>query len=141
MGANVSTAYDGQASPKQIYQMPPPMQPQPAKKGQVIAFHSSAKWKLHFEAAKQTSKLIVVDFTATWCGPCKQILPAINEFAEKYTEVDFIKIDVDELDDVAEEYGVQAMPTFILIKKGKQVDKVVGTKKDDLQNKIEKHRF
>lgn len=43
--------------------------------------------------------------------------------------------------DVAEEYGVQAMPTFILIKKGKQVDKVVGTKKDDLQNKIEKHRF
>lgn len=58
MGANVSTAYDSQASPKQIYQMPPPMQPQPAKKGQVIAFHSSAKWKLHFEAVKQTSKLV-----------------------------------------------------------------------------------
>ncbi|KAL1550969.1 thioredoxin H-type-like [Salvia divinorum] len=141
MGSNVSAAYDGQGSPEQIYQTPPLPQLQPDKKGQVVAFHSSAKWKLHFEATKQTSKLIVVDFTATWCGPCKQILPAINEFAEKYTEVDFIKIDVDELDGVAEEYGVQAMPTFILIKKGKQVDKVVGAKKDDLQNKIEKHRF
>lgn len=43
--------------------------------------------------------------------------------------------------DVAEEFGVQAMPTFILIKKGKEVDKVVGAKKDDLQKKIEKHRF
>lgn len=41
---------------------------------------------------------IVIDFTASWCGPCKLILPAINEFAEKYTDVDFIKIDVDELD-------------------------------------------
>ncbi|XP_057777085.1 thioredoxin H2-like [Salvia miltiorrhiza] len=138
MGANVSTAYDAQGSPRQ--RSLAPSQP-PAKKGQLIAFHSSAKWKLHFEAAKQTSKLIVVDFTASWCGPCKQILPAINEFAEKYADVDFIKIDVDELDDVAEEYGVQAMPTFILIKKGKQVDKIVGAKKDDLQNKIEKHRF
>ncbi|KAK4402918.1 Thioredoxin H2 [Sesamum angolense] len=58
---------------------------------------------------------------------------------EKYTDVEFIKLDVDELHDIAEEFGVQAMPTFILIKKGKEVDKVVGAKKDDLQKKIEKH--
>ncbi|KAL8518825.1 hypothetical protein ACS0TY_009974 [Phlomoides rotata] len=113
----------------------------PTKKGQVIAFHSSSKWKLHFEASKQTSKLMVIDFTATWCGPCQYILPAINEFAEKYGDVEFIKIDVDELDDVAQEFGVQAMPTFILMKRGKEVDKVVGAKKEDLQKKIEKHRF
>lgn len=117
------------------------LQSPPPKKGQVIAFHSSNKWKLHFEASKQTSKLIAIYFTASWCGPCKLILPAVNEFAEKYADVDFIKIDVDELDDVAQEFGVQAMPTFILMKKGKQVDKVVGAKKDDLQKKIEKHRF
>ncbi|KAL0421198.1 UNVERIFIED_CONTAM: Thioredoxin H2 [Sesamum latifolium] len=113
----------------------------PAKKGQVITFRSSSKWKIHFEASKQTSKLIVIDFTASWCGPCQYMQPAINEFAEKYTDVEFIKIDVDELHDVAEEFGVQAMPTFILIKKGKEVDKVVGAKKDDLQKKIEKHRL
>lgn len=45
------------------------------------------------------------------------------------------------LQDVAQEFGVQAMPTFILIKRGKEVDKVVGAKKEDLQKKIEKHRF
>ncbi|PIN15210.1 Thioredoxin [Handroanthus impetiginosus] len=111
------------------------------KKGQVIAFHSSSKWKIHFEASKQTSKLIVIDFTASWCGPCQHIQPTINEFAEKYTDVEFIKIDVDELEDVAQEFGVQAMPTFILIKKGEKVDKVVGAKKEELQKKIEKHRF
>ncbi|KAL2510188.1 Thioredoxin H2 [Forsythia ovata] len=111
------------------------------KKGGVIAFHSSSKWRIYFEASKQTSKLIVIDFTASWCGPCRYMEPAINEFAEKYSDAEFIKIDVDELDDVAQEFGVKAMPTFLLIKKGKEVDKLVGAKKDDLQKMIEKHRI
>ncbi|KAI3452799.1 hypothetical protein Pfo_009462 [Paulownia fortunei] len=125
MGANVSSVHETS----------------PTKKGQVIAFHSSSKWKIHFEASKQTSKLIVIDFTASWCGPCQYIQPVISEFAEIYTDVDFIKIDVDELEDVAKEFGVQAMPTFILLKRGKEVDKVVGAKKEDLRKKIENHRF
>ncbi|XP_059645419.1 thioredoxin H2-like [Cornus florida] len=106
----------------------------------VLVFHSSAKWKAHFEASKQSPKLIVIDFTASWCRPCRFMEPAIEELAAKYTDVEFIKIDVDELMDVAQEFGVQAMPTFMLIKKGKGVDKVVGAKKEELQNKIEKHR-
>ncbi|KAK6133698.1 hypothetical protein DH2020_032608 [Rehmannia glutinosa] len=84
---------------------------------------------------------IVIDFTASWCGPCQNIQPAIDEFAEIYTDVDFVKIDVDELDAVAKEFGVQTMPTFILIKRGKEIDKVVGAKKEDLRKKIEQHRF
>ncbi|GFP91589.1 thioredoxin h2 [Phtheirospermum japonicum] len=135
MGANVSSVYENRAMPT-ITNVS-----QPAKKGQVIAFHSLSKWKTHFEASKQTSKLIVIDFTASWCKPCQHMQPAITEFAEKYTDVEFIKIDVDELDVVAQEFGVHAMPTFILIKKGKEVDKVVGAKKDELHKKIEKHRF
>uniref|UniRef100_A0A5B6Z7Y3 Thioredoxin domain-containing protein n=1 Tax=Davidia involucrata TaxID=16924 RepID=A0A5B6Z7Y3_DAVIN len=111
------------------------------KTSQVLAFHSSPKWRAHFEASKETNKLIVIDFTATWCRPCRFMEPAINEFAAKYTDVEFIKIDVDELMDVAQEFGVQAMPTFILMKKGKEVDKVVGAKREELQKKIEKHRF
>ncbi|KAL2546806.1 Thioredoxin H2 [Forsythia ovata] len=126
MGANISTNEPNESS---------------TKKGQVIAFHSSSKWKIHFQASKQTSNLIVIDFTASWCGPCRYMEPAINEFADKYMNVEFIKIDVDELHDVAQEYGVQAMPTFILIKKGKEVDKLVGAKKEELQKKIEQHRF
>ncbi|XP_073133645.1 thioredoxin H2-like [Henckelia pumila] len=125
MGANLTTEHETNGK----------------KGGQVIVFHSSTKWRIHFEASKQASKLIVVNFTASWCGPCHQIQPSVAEFAEKYTDVDFIQIDVDELHDVAEEFGVQAMPSFMLLKRGKVVDKVVGAKREDLQKKIEKHRF
>ncbi|KAJ4960074.1 hypothetical protein NE237_019984 [Protea cynaroides] len=106
----------------------------------VIAFHSMAQWKTHFDAYNASFKLLVIDFSAAWCGPCKFIEPAIIEMANKYTDVEFVKIDVDELVDVAQEFGVQAMPTFVLIKEGKEVDKVVGAKKDELEKKILKHR-
>ncbi|RDY12083.1 Thioredoxin H2, partial [Mucuna pruriens] len=106
----------------------------------ILTFHSPAKWRTHFQASKETNKLMVIDFTATWCGPCKYMEPVIEEFAAKYTEVEFIKIDVDELMGVSQEFQVQAMPTFILIKKGKVIDKVVGARKEELEKLIEKHR-
>ncbi|XP_059294019.1 thioredoxin H2 [Lycium ferocissimum] len=106
----------------------------------VIAFHSSNRWQLHFNSSKQLNKLIVVDFAAAWCGPCKFMEPAINAMSSKYPDVDFVKIDVDELKDVAQEFGVQAMPTFLLLKQGKEVERVVGAKKDELEQKILKHR-
>ncbi|XP_021731287.1 thioredoxin H2-like [Chenopodium quinoa] len=106
---------------------------------EIIAFHSSTKWKEYFEASKQSNKLVVIYFTATWCGPCRYMEPTIKEIAAKYNDVEVVKIDVDELFNVSREYGVQAMPTFLLVKKGKQIDKVVGARKEDLQNKVEKH--
>lgn len=60
--------------------------------------------------------------------------------AEKFTDVVFVNIDVDELPDVAKEFNVDAMPTFVFFKKGKEVDRVVGAKKDELVNTIDKHR-
>lgn len=66
--------------------------------------------------------------------------PVVNAMSAKYTDVDFVKIDVDELSDVAQEFGVQAMPTFLLLKQGKEVERVVGGKKDELEKKILKHR-
>ncbi|XAR53238.1 Monodehydroascorbate reductase (NADH) [Bertholletia excelsa] len=107
---------------------------------QVITFHSSSKWRAHFESSKSTDKLMVIDFTASWCVPCRTMEPAINEFAAKYTDVQFIKIDVDQLMDVANEFGVQSMPTFLLIKKGRVLDKITGARKEELQKKIERHR-
>lgn len=82
---------------------------------------------------------MVIDFTAAWCAPCRHMEPTIKEFAERFKDVEFIKIDVDTLTDVAKEYGVEAMPTFILLKNGKVVDKVVGARREDLQKKIEKY--
>ncbi|KAM3363727.1 hypothetical protein P3S68_018581 [Capsicum galapagoense] len=108
----------------------------------MIAFHSSNRWQINFNNSNQLNKLIVVDFAASWCGPCKFMEPAINAMASKYPDVDFVKIVVDELSDVAQEFGVQAMPmpTFLLLKQGKEVERVVGAKKDELEKKILKHR-
>ncbi|XP_061342462.1 thioredoxin H2-like [Gastrolobium bilobum] len=106
----------------------------------VLTFHSTAKWNAHYDAFKETDKLMVIDFTASWCGPCKLMDPIIQEFAAKYTDVEFVKIDVDELMEVSQEFQVQAMPTFILIKRGKVADKVVGVRKEELQRLIEQHR-
>lgn len=131
MGAELSACQNANRAPDRA----------PAvKNSQVLEFHSSAKWKSHFEASKETSKLMVIDFTASWCGPCRFMEPTINEFASKYTDVEFIKIDVDELMDVAQDFGVQVMPTYLFIKKGKVVDKTMGARKEELQKKIEKHR-
>ncbi|TYH01054.1 hypothetical protein ES288_A09G026800v1 [Gossypium darwinii] len=101
---------------------------------------SSSEWQLHFNSVKESPKLMVIDFSASWCGPCKFMEPVLNEMAAKFTDVDFVKLDVDGLPDVAQEFGVQAMPTFVLVKQGKEVDRVVGAQKNELEKKVEKNR-
>ncbi|KAK7351723.1 hypothetical protein VNO77_11376 [Canavalia gladiata] len=110
-----------------------------AEEGQVIGVHSVEQWKEHLEKGNESKKLIVVDFTASWCGPCRFIAPILAEIAKKMTQVTFLKVDVDELKSVSEEWGIEAMPTFLFLKEGKLVDKVVGAKKEELQLTINKH--
>ncbi|KAF8024198.1 hypothetical protein BT93_F1405 [Corymbia citriodora subsp. variegata] len=109
-----------------------------AGEGQVIGCHTVDSWKQQFQKGIESKKLVVVD-TATWCGPCRLISPVLDDLAKKLTDVIFLKVDVDELRSVAEEWAVEAMPTFILLKEGTIVDKIVGANKDDLQMKIAKH--
>uniref|UniRef100_K4AGV7 Thioredoxin domain-containing protein n=1 Tax=Setaria italica TaxID=4555 RepID=K4AGV7_SETIT len=63
----------------------------------VVAAHSKATYDEQWAAAKSSGKLMVIDFSASWCGPCRFIEPAFKEMASKYTDVAFVKIDVDEL--------------------------------------------
>jgi thioredoxin 1 len=81
-------------------------------------------------------KLVVVDFFAEWCGPCRMIAPKVHAMAEEMENVKFVKVDVDENEDVTESADVQAMPTFILYKKGEKVDTMSGANADKLKEMI-----
>ncbi|XP_047149760.1 thioredoxin H1-like [Vigna umbellata] len=109
------------------------------EEGQVIAVKTVDSWKDRFQKGKDSKKLVVVDFTASWCGPCRFMAPILEELAKKMPHVIFLKVDVDELSSVSEEWSIEAMPTFLFLKEGELVDKVVGANKDQLHATIEKH--
>jgi len=85
--------------------------------------------------------LTLVDFWATWCGPCRMIAPIVEELAEEVADVTFAKVNVDENPDIAIGLGIQAIPTLFLFKDGKAVDKVVGLQtKPALRAMIDRNR-
>jgi len=64
---------------------------------------------------------VLVDFFATWCGPCKMLSPVLENIANARSEVKIVKVDIDESMDLAREYGIMSVPTLILFKKGQKV--------------------
>ncbi|NDB32879.1 MAG: thioredoxin [Nitrososphaeria archaeon] len=70
--------------------------------------------------------LVLVDFWAEWCGPCKMMHPIFERMAKKYRHIKFARVNVDQSQDISMKFGVQAIPTFIMFKDGKQVDKMMG---------------
>ena len=69
---------------------------------------------------------VIVDFNATWCGPCKMMAPVFDELSESYSSVKFISCDVDECPETAQSYGIMSIPTIMIFKDGKSVESVVG---------------
>merc|ERR1711964_304767 len=84
-------------------------------------------------------KLVVVDFWATWCGPCGKMAPKFEEFAKEYSDAIFLKVDVDELDDLAAEHEVSSLPCFKFFMNGKELSKITGDDEHALDMEIQKH--
>ncbi len=94
----------------------------------------------NFEEITSTDKVVLIDFWAEWCGPCRMMSPIVDELAAEYGDKTVIcKCDVEESDEVAARFMIRNIPTIILLKNGQQVDKQVGAcSKAELKAKLEK---
>ena len=118
-----------------------PPQSKPAKKYGVNQISSKPSFETSVTSA-HGGRLVLLDCFATWCGPCKMIAPRIVTMSteEKYRDsVDFYKIDVDEVPDVAQELSIRAMPTFLLFKDGERIEDVVGADERAIRAAVDKH--
>ena len=94
-----------------------------------------------FDIEKSKYSLLVVDFWAAWCGPCKMVSPIIEQLAEQYAgKIIFGKVNVDENPHISQRFGIQSIPTLMIIKEGQVIDVMVGAlPKGQIENRIKQH--
>ncbi|MBR0246277.1 MAG: thioredoxin [Bacteroidales bacterium] len=81
----------------------------------------------NFNELLQDSKLVVVDFWATWCGPCRMLSPILDEVEEEMKDkISVVKVNVDDADEIAAQFRIMSIPTLLFFKNGQVVDKTVG---------------
>lgn len=97
--------------------------------------------QVSFEKAIESTVPSVVDFWAGWCMPCKMFAPVLEELSDELDgKVDFYKLNIDEFGDIAQKYAITSIPTLIIFKGGKPVDKMIGVhQKQDVIEILEKH--
>ncbi len=81
----------------------------------------------NFETVLTSEKLVVVDFTAKWCGPCRKITPFMEEIAQSYEDsVEVVKVDIDKSKSLAKKYGIRSIPAVLFFQNGNVVETIVG---------------
>ncbi|CAE6462471.1 unnamed protein product [Rhizoctonia solani] len=82
--------------------------------------------------------LVIIDFHASWCGPCHMIAPTYETLAGENENIKFFKVDVDNVPDVAQHYKITAMPTFVILKDGEKIDEMKGANQGGLTGLVQK---
>lgn len=91
------------------------------------------------ETVLKADGIVLVDFYADWCGPCKMVAPIIDELSEEMSDVTFVKVNVDEEGELAQEYNVVSIPTFVIFKDGSVASQFMGAQgKEAIKAEIEK---
>ncbi|KAF2305018.1 hypothetical protein P3X46_033378 [Hevea brasiliensis] len=106
-------------------------------KSRVVKVDSVESWDFYVTQANNQACPIVVHFTASWCIPSVAMNPFFEELASAYPDVLFLAVDVDEVKEVASKLEVKAMPTFVLMKDGAQVDRLVGANPEEIRKRID----
>lgn len=106
-------------------------------KSKVVVIDSLQSWEFHVNQASNQNSPIVVHFTASWCMPSVAMIPFFEEFASDYPDFLFLSVDVDEVKEVATRNDIKAMPTFLLLKDGAPLDKIVGANPEEIKKRIE----
>ncbi|CAM8949051.1 unnamed protein product [Rhodiola kirilowii] len=104
--------------------------------GNVHVITNIEAWEEKLMEAKRLQKIVIANFSATWCGPCKMMAPCYRELSEKYPSLMFLVVDVDELAEFSTSWDIKATPTFFFLRDGEQIGKLVGANKPELTKKI-----
>ncbi|KAK8637170.1 hypothetical protein V6N13_064596 [Hibiscus sabdariffa] len=103
--------------------------------GNVHRVTSKEVWDQKLSEAKRGGRIVIANFSAKWCGSCRMIAPFYCELSEKQPLM-FLLIDIDEISDFSSSWDIRATPTFLFLKDGQQIGKLVGANKQELQKKI-----
>ncbi|KAJ1441917.1 Thioredoxin-like superfamily [Sesbania bispinosa] len=110
---------------------------QQLKKSKVVNIESQKSWEHHITNATTKGFPVMVHFSAYWCMPSVAMNPFFEEMASTYKDILFLKVDVDEVKEVASKMEIKAMPTFLLMSGGALVDKTVGANPDEIRKRID----
>lgn len=92
-------------------------------------------------AVLEQSNLSVIDFWATWCGPCQMLSPIVDEVSKEFENVNFYKVNVDEEPDLTMQFSIKSIPTLVFIKDGKTVDLAIGLiSKEELMDFVKRNK-
>lgn len=86
----------------------------------------------------ESEKIVLIDFYATWCNPCKMLSPTVEQIANEREDIKVVKIDVDENQDIANKYRIYSMPTLVVIADGVEINRAIGViSKEEIENMLQ----